>query len=265
MGLPSRLATVLLLLLTSVAAQAGRSDETALLTLWGRHRQEPDNHAAIAQDAVAFAQTHAQSPLAVVARGLAAWHWLKADNQEEARKTLAELLAGDATPMGAAGREMANRGLTRLDRESVKAGLRKLYAVRIEYPDTLGPLSSLPQELRPPLTDRWGTGWEYTPSAFKQIDAGAKQTFTLTSVKLGANSDITKALRAPYGGGLEYKPERNMPQGGKPGLVIRGPGGSRAALAEGTTAGDLSFPYFGEEIVVLSNGDYWFIETKPES
>ena len=263
MGLRSRLAATLLLL-SGGWAWGERPDEAALLTLWGKHQQEPENHLGIAQDAQAFTQSHAQSPLAAVARGLAAWHWLKAGNTPEAKKLLSEMAASGRQPADVAGQEMAFRWLTRLDFQAVKVGLRKLYAVAIEYPDTLAPLSGLPQEERPPLTDRWGTPWVYAPSGFKKIDAGAKQTFDLKCAKLGEKTDMKKALALPYGGGLALKPEKTMPpQGGKPVLVIQGAGGARALLAEGSTAGDLSFPYFGEAIVVLSNGDYWFIEPKP--
>ena len=263
MGLRSKLLTTTFLLLSCALAFGERADETALLTLWGRHQQEGENHAALAQDALAFGQTYAQSPLAVVARGLAAWHLLKAGNIVEAKKVYAELAAGGVHPLATAGREMAFHWLTRFDCQTVETALKKVYAVNIEYPDTLSALSALPRDERPPMTDRWGESWVYKPAGFRKIDAGDKQTFELSSAKLGAVSQMKKALALPYGAGLALKPEKIMPpQAGKSVLQFSA-GATRAALAEGNTAGNLSFPYMGEAIVVLSNGDYWFIEARP--
>ena len=262
MGLRSRLTAIVLLLSTGLAF-GERPDESALLILWGKHRQEPENHLAIAQDAQSFIQTNAQSPLAAVARGLAVWHLLKAGNNEEATRILTEMTAGGAHPTIAAGQEMAFRWLSRLDQEAVKTGLRKLYATNIEYPDSLSALTSLPKEQRPPLSDRWSAPWAYKVGGFKHIDAGEKQTFELSCTKLGAKSDLKKTLDVVYGGGLGLKPDKLMPgPGGKTILKISGANGLNAIVAEGTT-GELSFPYQGESIVILSNGDYWFIEPKP--
>ena len=199
-----------------------------------------------------------------VARGLAAWHLLKAGSTDDAVRVLSEMAASGTQPATAAGQEMAYRWLTRMDLEAVKVGLRKLYAANIEFPDTLAALSGLPQGQRPPLTDRWGTPWAYTVGGFKVIDAGAKQTFEIKCARLGEKSDLKKALDAVYGGGLGLKPDKVMPGiAGKAVLQVSGAGGMHAVLAEGATAGELSFPYQGESIVVLSNGDYWFIEPKP--
>ena len=263
MGSRSRLG-FLVLLLSCGFAFGERPDETALLTLWGRHQQDPENHQAIVQDAQAFGQNYAQSPLAAVARGLAAWHLLKAGNTEEATRVLSEMTGGGQQVTTAATREMAFRWLTRLDFATVTAGLRKLYATNIEYPDTLASLATLPAASRPPLTDRWGTPWAYSATGFKVIDAGSKQTFKLECTKLGNKSDLKKALAAPYGAGLALKPEKIMPpMGGKTVLQVQGAGGVHAILTEGATAGDLGFAYFGEALIVLSNGDYWFVEPKP--
>jgi len=266
MGSRSRL-VALVLLLSCGFAFGERPDETALLTLWGKHREDPGNHQAIAQDAQAFIQTYAQSPLAAVARGLAAWHLLEAGNSIEAARILTEMTAGGQQQISAgAAREMAFRWLTRLDAEAVKVGLRKIYATEIEYPDTLAPLAKLDKDSLPPMADRWGTPWVYSNRGFKIIDGGPKQTFDLKSSKLGVKSDLQPALAEPYGGGLGLKPEKLMPpMGGRTVLQVVGTGGVHAILAEGATAGDLGFAYFGEALVVLSNGDYWFVEPRPGS
>lgn len=266
MGLRSSRLVLAALLISYGFALGEKPDETALLALWGKHQQDPENHAAIVQDLQAFEQGNAQSPLVTVARGLAAWHLLKAGNVEEAKHLLAEMAPGGVQPVAAAGKEMALRWLTRLDQEDVEAALRKVYASDIEYPQTLAPVLALPVSARPPMTDRWGTAWSYHPAGFKEIDAGPNQTFVLQSGKLGEKSDLKKILTLPYGGGVGLKPEKILPsQDGKAVLMLQGAGGIHAILAEGTTAGDLSFPYFGDAIVILSNGDYWFIQPKPGS
>lgn len=248
-------------LLAPVAALAEKLDETALLNLWQMQKQGPENHAAIIQAADAFQQSFAQSPLTVVARGLAAWHQLKARNAPEAQRILGALASsGGTTPLASAGKEMAFCWLTRMDVEAVKKGLLQVFAENIEYPDTLAPVGNLPENLRPPMTDRWGEPWSYHVSDFKQIKAGAKSNYALQSTKLGETSDLEKALARPYGGGERLQLTKMPPQNGKALLKVSGTGGSQTLVGEGTVAGRMSFPYCGEAILILSNGDYWFIE-----
>ncbi|MEI8233261.1 MAG: hypothetical protein WCH57_01095 [Verrucomicrobiota bacterium] len=252
-------------LLTVVCTTAldARPDETALLALWEKQAKEPENHAVIVQDATVFEQSFAQSPLVTVARGLEAWHQLKSGNSDDARRLLGLLSTGGADPLAAAGREMAFRWLTRLDILAVKQGLLKVFADTIEYPDTLAPVGNLPASVRPPMADRWGSPWAYKPADFKLIKAGPKQNYVLQSTKLGDKSDLEKALAVRYGG-AGLKIERVLsPAGGKAVLQFSGSGVSNGILSEGNTAGDISFPYFGERIVVLSNGDYWVVLPKP--
>jgi len=264
MGLRSSRLILAALLFSGGLAFGEKPDETALLALWGKHQQDPENHQALVQDLQAFEQSNAQSPLVAVARGLAAWHQLKAGNVEEAKRLYAGMAEGGAQPVAAAGKEMALRWLTRLDCQAVDVALHKVYAAEIEYPQTLAPVAALPSGVRPPMVDRWGSAWSYHPEGFKQIDAGPNQTFFLQSAKLGEKSDLKKILALPYGAGIGLKPEKILPsQDGKTVIMLQGAGGIHAILAEGATAGDFSFPYFGEAIVILSNGDYWFIQPKP--
>ena len=239
---------------------AERPDETALLGLWEKQRQDPENHTAIIQVAEAFEKSFGTSPLVPVASSLAAWHQLKSGNTQEAQRLFEELAAKATSPLAAAGQDMAFSWLTRMDMKSVKEGLRHVFAENIEYPDTLAPVGSLPANIRPPLADRWGVPWAYSVSDFKQIKAGAKSTFTLQSTRLGEMSDCQKALDRPYGGGESLVLTRMPPLNGKALLKVSGTGKGQVLVGEGAVAGRVSFPYCSDSILILSNGDYWFIE-----
>jgi hypothetical protein len=266
MGSRSRAAAVTALcLLFCSAALADKPDEAALLNLWEKQKQDPENHTAIIQAADVFERTFASSPLVVVARGLAAWHQLKAGDFQEAQRTLDTLASGGVSPLSSAGRDMAFSWLTRMDMRAVKEGLRRVFAENIEYPDTLAPLGNLPANVRPPMTDRWGTPWAYHPGEFKQIKAGDKSSFVLQSTKLGDTSDFERALARPYGGGEVLTLTTMPPMNGKALLKISGTGGSQILVSEGAVAGRMSFPYSGDAILVLCNGDYWFIEKKQQN
>jgi hypothetical protein len=264
MGSRSKVATLIAFcsLVCSVVF-AEKPDEAALLKLWEMQKQDPANHTAVIQAAEAFEQNFGKSPLVVVIHGMAAWHQLKAGNSQEAQRILESLASGGAMPLSAAGREMAYCWLTRMDIEVVKEGLRKVFADHIEYPETLDPVGNLPANLRPPMKDRWGAHWSYHTADFKQIKAGAKSNFVLQSTKLGDSSDLEKALARPYGGGQRWQLTPMPPQGGKSLFKVSGTGGSQILVGEGAVAGNLSFPYRGDAFLILSNGDYWFIEQIP--
>jgi hypothetical protein len=161
---------------------------------------------------------------------------------------------------------MARRWLTRLDREQVAAALQKVYAEDLEYPESLSAVNALAPEFRPPIVDRWGAAWLYTPHAFTKLDTGDRQTFTLESSKLGEASELKQALALPYGAGFTFKPARVMPPiGGKNVIVFQDAAGRSDTLSEGAAGNDLGFACLGDNILVLSSGDYWSIQPRPSS
>jgi hypothetical protein len=259
-------ALLFLLLACATPVFADKPDEAALQSLWASQQKDPGNHAAIAQDAAAFEQSFPTSPLVPVARGLAAWHLLESGDLDGARQLLEKMTAAGPDPIAAIGAEMARRWLTRLDREQVTAGLQKVYAEDLEYPETLAAVGALPQEFRPPLTDRWGAAWRYTPTAFKKLDIGDRQTFVLESTKLGEPSDLKTALALPYGAGFTFKPAKVMPPiGGKAVITFQDAAGRADTLSEGSAGNDLGFAYLGDDLLILSSGDYWSFQPRPSS
>jgi len=261
-------AAVFLLFLVACAAPAfaDTPDEEALYALWGDQQKDPGNHAALAQDAAAFEQRFPSSPLVPVARGLAAWHLLESGDFDGGKQLLEKMAAAGADPVAAIGAEMARRWLTRLDREQVAAALQKVYAEDLEYPETLAAVGALPPESRPPMTDRWGAAWLYTPAAFKKLQTGDRQTFILESTRLGNGSELKRALALPYGAGFTFKPVKVMPPiGGKAVIVFRSADGRTATVSEGAAGSDLGLAYLGDEVLILSSGDYWSIQPRPSS
>jgi hypothetical protein len=161
---------------------------------------------------------------------------------------------------------MARRWLTRLDREQVAVALQKGYAEDLEYPVTLSVLDALPSGTRPPMTDRWDAPWTYSPDAFKKLQTGYRQTFILESSKLGATSPLKTALALPYGAGFTFTPAMVMPSiSDKMVILFKSDDGRTDTLSQGAAASDLAFAYLGDEILILSSGDYWSIQPRPSS
>ena len=73
-------------------------------------------------------------------------------------------------------------------------------------------------------------------------------------------SDLEKALARPYGGNAALVITRMPPINGKALLKVSGLGSGQALVGEGTASGRISFPYCSDAFLILSNGDYWFIE-----
>jgi len=268
MRLPSS-ALLLLLFVSATPVFASRPDEAALQTLWAGQQKDSGNHTAQAQDAAAFEQHFPSSPLVPVARGLAAWHLLESGDFEDARhvlETMTSTSTATTSPVAAIGVEMARRWLTRLDREQVVVALQKVYAEDLEYPETLSAVCTLPSQFHPPMTDRWGAAWIYTPTAFKNLQTGDRQTFALESTKLGASSPLKTALALPYAAGFTFTPAKVMPSiGGKAVIMFQSTDGRTDTLSEGAAASDLAFACQGDEILILSSGDYWSIQPRPSS
>ena len=247
-------------------AFADKPDEAALQALWASQQKDPANHLAIAHEAAALEQHFPASPLIPVARGLGAWHLLESGDLDAAKQVLEKMTSPSADPVGAIGAEMARRWLTRLDREQVVTALQKAYAEDLEYPENLSAVTALPAEYRPPLTDRWGVAWTYAPASFKKLQTGERQTFTLESTKLGAASDLKQTLALAYGAGFTFKPAKVMPPiGGKAVITFQDAGGRSETLSEGSSANDLGLAYMGDEVLILSSGDYWSIQPRPSS
>ena len=196
-------AVLLSVALLPAGAQTEAEAARALAKIWQQHMRAPAEHAALVQAVQQMETQQATSPLLAVARGLGAWHAFNAGQTNTARLFLIPLLAADrADPIGAEARVFAQRWLTRLDREQVRAGLQQYYRDHVAYPATLSALGELAVTNRPPLADRFGREWKYELATMKRLTKLRAQRYNLTSVTLGDDSDLGAMLRRPYGAGL---------------------------------------------------------------
>jgi hypothetical protein len=246
--------------LLSLSPGWAQADVRALARLWQQHVRAPTEHAALVQSAQQMASQFADSPLLPVARGLGAWHALAAGQTNNAILLLTPLLAERSDPLGMEARTMAQRWLTRLDREQVSAALQSYYRNHVEFPISLEAFNTLPITNRPPLLDRFGRAWKYELTALKRLTSVRAQSYRLQSHVLGDDSDLATALRRPYGGGLVlWKPVRFIaaPTPGAPASVLFEKNNAKIMLAEGTQQAGTTLLFSREEMIIITDGDYW--------
>ena len=177
----------LLILTGRLAFGASEAQEKSLWALWNLQTNKPTQHKAIVAACQQMQKTSPTNPLLPVFQGLAAWHNLRLGKINEAFAIFSKMVApatavAPATPTMTAGVEMGRRWLTRLDREKVRSALAAYYRQAIEYPINLQPLKKM--TIGAPLTDRWGTPWQYQLAAFKIIKVAPGQRYILQSKTL---------------------------------------------------------------------------------
>jgi hypothetical protein len=257
-------AACVILLSRGAARGNDAAAESALRAVWDIQRESTTNLGPARAAAESFLERFPASPLTSAARGLLGWHALKADDARTAGIHFNVLLdAPDSGALAAAGQETARRWLSRMDRDRVCSALRLHYQDAVRFPDTLGELRDMPEELRPPLTDRWGNAWAYRPQTMKRITGALNQRYVLQSSTLKDRSDLVSALAAPYALkeavvlaavlGTDNRRALNVQLGGRP-----------AALDEGATADGIRLVFLGETIALFSDGDCWDVRTLPE-
>ena len=200
----TRLGLVCLIgLLGGLDVRAQESDERALRALWELHRGALTNSSAQAAVAAAcsrFETNHPASPWLPVSRGLAAWHALQAGDLGAAAGPLNALAAAHGSdPLSQAGVAMAQRWLTRLDRERVRSALQAYYRVHVRFPDALAALAPPADGAPLPLKDRFDKPWVYELGRFQRVRGLVGQRYTLASATLGTTSDLALALARTYG------------------------------------------------------------------
>jgi hypothetical protein len=250
-------------------AVADDAAERALWTLWTLHQRETTNgnHQAVIAACAEWERAQAGSPFLPVIHGLAGWHMLKLGVTGEASRAFAALAqpaAEGSVPV--AGRTMAWRWLTRLDREQVRVALREFYVHNVRYPDAIEELQKA--KVGPPVrvTDRWGKPWRYRLAKFKRLQKMSDQRYELESAMLVGCSDLSQALAAPYAGGIGLVPVEITKGGdGKPAVVFQAGSQSnrKAVLTEGTDYEGISLVYVGASLIILSDGDAWQVLPKP--
>jgi len=260
-------------------AQTVAPDEKGILTLWTRHVDATEDHAGIGTAARKFSEAAPRDALATVARGIEAWHLLKAGEQEQATKVYTYMLraapppgtaATTTAPLYTAAADMARTWLTRMDRDQVKLALRAYYRKHVEYPETLAAVATLREKPVFPKTDRWGTTWSYRLAPLRIIKDVSGQRYELNSTNLRAWPELADALKLPYAAGIAIEPVK---------IVTAAPGRqtvqfARAGSDEGAAAQDayltlgadsdgVFFAYLGQHLIILSDGNHWKILPKP--
>lgn len=212
------------------------------------------------QAAHSMAGQFPDSALVSVAQSLGAWHALAAGQNPQAVLLLSPLLAERNEPIGMAARTLAQRWLTRLDREQVCVALRGYYRDHVEFPVALDVFDQLAVTNRPPLLDRFGRAWKYELAAMPRLTGVRAQRYRLQSHALGDDSELAAALRRPYGGGLVlWRPVRFIaaPTPDAPASVVFEKNGTKVMLAEGTQQAGVTLVYSREDLIIITDGDYW--------
>lgn len=243
-------------------AQSNAPNERGLWQVWGVSTNAADDHATVVAACREFRTKAPQDPLAVVAAGLEAWRLLEMGNTNEAVALFEAMVAVPEKPtyLQSAGAEMARGWLTRLDRETVRAALKKIYARDIEFPASLEPIKSLKIVPVPPLVDRWGTPWAYRLES--AIQGLGNQQYAVESTRLGARSDLAKALALPYAGGITVEPIGLLAVSAD--TVEFATGGAKPAfLQAGGNINGVTFAYLGANLIVLADENHWRVALKP--
>lgn len=244
-------------------AQTPAPDERGLWLIWVAQTNAPDDHAAVVAACKEFRTKAPQDPLAVVVTGLEAWHLLRMGSTNEAVALFEPMttVPANATYLQNAGADLARGWLSRLDREKVRLALKKIYARNIEFPASLDPIKSLKMTPLPPLNDRWGKPWTYRlESPIKGMTA---QQYVLESSRLGAKSELKKALALPYAGQITLDPVRLSPVSADT-VEFATRAGKSAFLQEGGNAAGVTIAYLGAKLIVLADENHWRVVLKPQ-
>lgn len=259
MRLRSKPAALLLVLAwAGVAGAQTPAEESALLTLWKAHN--PSNHEAAARTCAAFEKQFPESPLVVVSHSIVGWHALAAGDRGPAVQKLFEACLSDKKDaLSESATTMGRRWLSRLDRESVKAGLKLYYADHIGYPASLDELARLPEKKRPPLNDRWGRPWRYRLSDLKRIRGTTAQKYVLESVNVDRDNEIDEALAKPYDVATLLKPQKVLSRDAGHESVSFAAGREPVVLTVGSRYRGVTLAYVGQTILILTDDDHWLV------
>jgi hypothetical protein len=279
-------------------AQTAAPAERRLWSLWQQHAKNPADHARVAAACLQFDTDAPDTPFALVARGLAAWHMLKAGDTNAAVKLFqsmdtpaiedktpsSETNAPAADALREAGMNMARTWLTRIDRDQAGKALREYYLKHVEYPAAMQFLGALPPGQRPPLTDRWGLPWQYHTTGFKQLAGLDGQRYVLQSAMLGNDSSAAAALARDYAGRINIKrarvlssdgggilelvlqppaeagvPRRSPAEAGSTKTAADGNAQPKVIVALGRRTGDICAAFIGTQFLIFADRDHWLV------
>ena len=240
------------------------ADEQGLWLVWAGHTNAAASPAAFTEACRIFKAKSPGDPLTVVVRGLEAWHLLKARQTNEAVRLWEAMISPSDDALPKAGADLARGWLTRLDRELVRAALMRVYVRDVAFPASLDAIKALKGATPPPLADRWGNPWTYELAAMRALKGFPRQRYILESKRLGANSDLTRALAVPYASRIQLEPVRIVTGLGAGETVeFVTPARKNIALMAGTDMDGILFAYLGKSLIVLTDGNHWRLVPRP--
>jgi hypothetical protein len=261
------LPVLLIVLVSSAASFASESleSERQLWVIWKKHKSSQSEHKEIITQCNRMEQKCPNSSLLVPAKEIKAWHLFRL-KQISSGYNLFNGIVNEYSlnPVVTAGKEVARRWLTRLDREKLRIYLKKYYTSNIRFPESLAVFARLPASKQPPLKDQWGHKWDYSLVNFKYLKGFNDQKYTLESKKLGNNSDFSEMINKPYKTSLEIEPVKTLKSGSQETIKFKVDGlKQNIILSEGSDVRGITLAYLGKRIIILSDGDYWVVMPKP--
>jgi hypothetical protein len=256
----------LALLLLPPFARASEREEHALWQLWQAETAATQDPATALEACRRAGAELTNSALGTVAAAIEVWHVLGTGGLAAARAPLEKMQTASGTPLATAAADFARRWLTRLDRERVAAALHEHYLKHVGYPESLEVFDALPADRRPPLEDRWKVPWRYRLASFRHVSGLTDQRFVLESTRLGKASALGPMLKPPHPARPPLAPRQVRPSAsGSAAIVFETTGDEpeKVVLSQGGTHGSITLAYVGARILVLCDGDFWYVLPMP--
>lgn len=251
-----------------LVALPGLPSERAFLDIWERHLDAPDAHVQVADEArLLLASRTLETEWSAAVQTLLAWRLLQAGRTEAAAERFEAVLTRRSDrPVGRAAETMARRWLTRMDREIVRAALRAHFARHVAFPERLDALS-FPEDMPPPpLTDRFGTPWDYRLETYTRLSGLPAHRYRLQSRTLGAQTDLDIARNIPYPRADHIRVLRQVSS--QPVAIAfeidRQGETDTVTLAEGGRFGSIRFVRRGADVALLTEQDDFWMVVRPE-
>tara|TARA_B100000809_G_scaffold262942_1_gene315051 strand:+ start:314 stop:1111 length:798 start_codon:yes stop_codon:yes gene_type:complete len=260
-----RHAALVLALVLSASSASGQI-ERQLWSLWTNHLAQTEASARVIEQCHAFEAANRAVPLVNVARGICAWHELRRGDHGAARLHYRKMESEVADPLPAAGNAMALRWTTRMDLSTVRGALQEYYKDKLEYPANLETLAGYSPAGDFPAADRYGKPWLYLRMPMHRARKITDQRYSISSSAMRRTSDLNRELKQAYA--HDFKPTfvKNLPSVGGPAFMRFVNAAGREKRTHDLLFGksdpkmpNVRLAYVGKAILVLSNGDYWFI------
>ena len=141
----------------------------------------------------------------------------------------------------------------------------------MEYPEKLDDaidFALADKNLKAPSKDRWKNPWEYELVGFKHLVKVPKnQKYALGSSLLGKQADFEKALEAPYKANIDIMPvQMGSTTRGSESVFFVNPADrtkTKVLIKVGHRRMGATLGFVGNNIIAVSDGDYWKLLPRP--